>query len=443
MSESADGWSRELAYYRRECNDLGARLLRLQEEQSQAFREARRSRTVVKLLREAYRLGDMTIATQDVGGPMLELLADNTLCDRAMLLREEPIGGGTFLVAQAIGLIDGALDAPSRIPSPPAFLFTTGQSRPDACASAIVAAIGVPYVLWAYDRGSGHALVIGNRSESNVSRPFEPGDQELIEAALSVYIDVLYRKQTEAQLRQAKQTAEASGRALADGMAALAAEVREPLHAIADLAASQQGSLAIAVSEPVAENAEEIAKLARYVLMAVDGAAERPGSAAPALALDVQWVPIEEVMRAALASSYSTGVKLGIDLDCTLPRRRTAVLADRRRMQHVIQHLVASVMRGTSTGGSVRVSTTRRSDGALEMLIGSRGGAPLSVASPLPTRLSSVVEQDAPSLSFARAIVDAHEWTLNLETSAFGGMYARLVLPAQKTRDVDLAEITL
>ena len=40
---------RELQYYRRECNDLGARLLRLQEEQSQAFLEARRSRTVVRL----------------------------------------------------------------------------------------------------------------------------------------------------------------------------------------------------------------------------------------------------------------------------------------------------------------------------------------------------------------------------------------------------------
>ena len=43
---------RELGYYRRECNDLGARLLRLQEEQSQAFREARRSRTVVNESRD-------------------------------------------------------------------------------------------------------------------------------------------------------------------------------------------------------------------------------------------------------------------------------------------------------------------------------------------------------------------------------------------------------
>ena len=58
---------RELNYYRREYNDLGARLLRLQEEQSRAFREARRSRTVAKLIREAYRLVDRAASPDDVG----------------------------------------------------------------------------------------------------------------------------------------------------------------------------------------------------------------------------------------------------------------------------------------------------------------------------------------------------------------------------------------
>ena len=90
--DSGSSLERELNYYRRECNDLGARLLRLQEEQSQAFREARRSRTLVKLLREAYRLGDVGTSAADVGGPMLELVVDNALCDRAAFLREEPNG---------------------------------------------------------------------------------------------------------------------------------------------------------------------------------------------------------------------------------------------------------------------------------------------------------------------------------------------------------------
>ncbi len=90
-------YERELQYYRRECNDLGARLLRLQEEQSQAFREARRSRTVVKLVREAYRFGDPAQTAHDVGGPVLEAIVDNLLCDGAALIREEPLGSGRFL----------------------------------------------------------------------------------------------------------------------------------------------------------------------------------------------------------------------------------------------------------------------------------------------------------------------------------------------------------
>ncbi len=457
MDDSAAPWTRELNYYRRECNDLGARLLRLQEEQSQAFREARRSRTVVKLLREAYRLGDLAQTTHDVGGPMLELLVDNTLCDRAVLLREEPIGGGTFLLAQAIGLADTALNAPLTINTPPAFLYTTGRGSSEPSARDVTAAIGVPFVLWAYDRGSGHALAIGNRSESNVSRPFEPGDQELIEAALSVYLDVLYRKHAEAQTRQAKQAAEAANTARAAGLAALAEEVREPLQAIADLAETLRpggrangaaAAPALLGAEP-RDIAEEIAKLSRYVVMLVDGAAEHPDTVAPAVALEVEWVPIDEVMRTALRSAYSASVKLGVDIESSLPRRRTAVLADRMRMQHVIQHLVSSVLRGTSTGGAVRVNTTRRSDGGLEMLVGARGAAPLSVAYP-PTERAGAErpvdlggQQDGVNLSFARAIVEAHGGTLTLESSAFGGLYARLVLPARNTRDIDLAEATL
>ena len=45
-------WERELNYYRRECNELGARLLRAQEDQSKAVHEARRSRIVAPYCRD-------------------------------------------------------------------------------------------------------------------------------------------------------------------------------------------------------------------------------------------------------------------------------------------------------------------------------------------------------------------------------------------------------
>lgn len=187
---------RELAYYRRECNDLGARLLRLQEEQSSAFREARRSRTVAKLIREAHRLADTGVPSDELAGPVIEIIVDNTMCDRAALLSESPVGSGLFTVLRAIGLGEQPL-AVSVVPDPPSFFFTTAQTPLESPAYELTSILQLPYVLWAYDRSTGYALIIGNRLEANVSRPFEPGDQELIEGGLSVYLDVLARRRAE------------------------------------------------------------------------------------------------------------------------------------------------------------------------------------------------------------------------------------------------------
>ena len=109
---------RELGYYRRECNDLGARLLRLQEEQSQAFREARRSRTVVKLIREAHRLADLAATAEDLGGPLLEVIAENTLCDRAAFVQRTTLPGEPemFRVTDQVGF--GAEGAGAPVPVP-------------------------------------------------------------------------------------------------------------------------------------------------------------------------------------------------------------------------------------------------------------------------------------------------------------------------------------
>jgi diguanylate cyclase (GGDEF)-like protein len=191
---------RELAYYRRECNDLGARLLRLQEEQSEAFREARRSRTVAKLIREASRLADTGIEPEALGEPMLEIIVDNTICDRAALLSESPTDSGHFTTTHIVG--NGERPPSAIVVRPtPTFFFTTAETRLEPPAYEMIAILQLPYVLWAYDQATGSALIIGNRSQANVTRPFDPGDQELIEGGLSVYLDVLARRRAEVALR--------------------------------------------------------------------------------------------------------------------------------------------------------------------------------------------------------------------------------------------------
>ena len=220
---------RELQYYKAEYNDIGARLLRLQEEQGRIAREARRSKIVARLVRAAYQLVNRNIPAEAIGDHLLAAVIDASVCDRAALLVEAPARPGHFFIEHAIGAESGAL---IELRDPPEFLYTAGGQAPDPTASLLIGAIGVPYVLWSYDAESRRALLLGKRIEGNIHRPYEPGDQELVEVALAVYIDVLLRRVAETTLQEAKQAAEAASNARARFLANLSHELGTPLNSI-------------------------------------------------------------------------------------------------------------------------------------------------------------------------------------------------------------------
>lgn len=432
---------RELNYYRRECNDLGARLLRQQEELSQAFREARRSRTVVKLVREAYRLGDLRTMDVDVGGPMLELVVDNTLCDKAALLRESSVGSGRFVVAHAIGLTGSVIDTIVTLPDAPAFLYTSGQSPIPPGCTPLTTLLQVPYLLWSYDRMSGHALLIGNRSESNVNRPFEAGDQELIESALSVYLDVLYRKQVESELRGAKQAAEAASRRRLDLLAMITQELRPALQTLIALAADEVADEVVGRTAPGGETrAARIGEMSAYLLSLLDDASTDGSADANAPAPDLEWVYIEEITRAVLRHAYVPSVRRGIEIDAALPRRRTAVCVDRQRMQTVLRHLLAGAFRLTADCGTVRLHSGRRSDGSVEIVV--RAGRQTVDLAAEPDAAGpdfDPVRRFGDGLTITRQLTETQGCALLFETTNDGLLQTRVIVPARNVRVEDIA----
>ena len=94
---SLEQLERELQYYKAEYNDIGARLLRLQEEQGRVAREARRSKIVARLVRAAYQLVNRDIPAEAIGDHLLAAVIDASFCDRAALLTEDPARPGHFL----------------------------------------------------------------------------------------------------------------------------------------------------------------------------------------------------------------------------------------------------------------------------------------------------------------------------------------------------------
>lgn len=183
---------RELAYYRREVNDLGAKLIRSQEEQQRCFFDAQRSRLVVKMVRELYAVGDR-ITGSSLPDFVLEIVVENAMCTCAALFREKQLGDGVFDLASMVGLPPIERSSSLKLRQTPPFVFTTASTVAEPAGSEIANFLGAPYILWTYDKASGYALALGNRSEANVSRPFELADQELIETALTVFLDAQFR----------------------------------------------------------------------------------------------------------------------------------------------------------------------------------------------------------------------------------------------------------
>ncbi len=445
MTSDRDGvgspTERELQYYRRECNELGARLLRLQEEQSQAFLEARRSRTVVRLVREAYRLAEPSQETEDVGGALLQIIIENALCDRAALLREEPAASGRFLLAHVIAGTGREIDDIVTIENAPDFYFTSSL-RFDRPPPGLLDVLRLPYILWAYDKSSGHALVLGNRSEGNITRPFESGDQELIEAALSVYLDVLYRKHAETRLRQAKQSIEEASRAQSEFLKTLSSDLQPPIQRIERLVHACASYFETAGGHDLLQQATaELAKSSRDLLLLANDARLLATSGEERLPLEMQWLDLGSIVRSVFRATYPISVRGEIDLTVHLPPRAVSVCVDRDGLHTALKTIVSASLARAAVGSQVKMTAARRGDGDVEILVNVMEESASSFLVDLLPNASMddgkglLVGPGTERMLTARRIVEAHDAILINERRTSTSSQTRIILPAKIARD--------
>jgi signal transduction histidine kinase len=429
---------RELAYYRRECNTLGAGLLRLQEEQSHAFREARRSRTVAKLIREAYRLIDQSASPGELGEPMLATVLDNTMCDRAALLQEHPRGSGRFTVTHVIGL-PGEAPGPVELPVVPAFFFTTSRSRIEPPAYQLTAILRLPYILWAYDATCGAALILGNQSESNVSRPFEEADQEIVEGALSVYIDILLRKRAEMEMREARILAEEASSTRSRFLATLTHELRTPLNAIIGFSEMMAtGSEFDLTTKQIGEFNTHILTSATHLLALINEILDYSSLARGRTALTLRWVGMADVVAESLGAAGAAAAERGVVLVSDLTEDPLWVRVDRTRFRQILDNLLSNAIRFTPASGEVCVRV-RIEEGALRLVVRDTGigmrpediPRAMEPFQQIDNALSSASAGTGLGLPIAKGLTQAHGGSLDVQSEQGVGTSIIVILPAE------------
>jgi signal transduction histidine kinase len=153
------------------------------------------------------------------------------------------------------------------------------------------------------------------------------------------------------------------------------------------------------------------------------------------LSFEPREVDLADVLRAGLraheARALAKGVMLTCDLGC-LPKVRV----DRSRVQHVVDNLVSNAVKFTPSGGAVDLSLARAGDAArIEVADTGIGIAPEDQAHLFQRffRASNAVERQIPGaglgLYISRAIADAHDGRLTVESRLGEGSTFRLDLP--------------
>lgn len=351
--------------------ETAAKLYALGLQLSEARRDLFRSRTVTRLLRDAYRLDDYSYSVDDIASRFLMLVTENMLCDCAALLRADRPTGSIFQVEALVGPNKNIVHTSLDLEDIPSSFFAPGVVCPTHIAEVLFELLGTSSILGSLDIATGYALVIGGRSNATIDQNFSANDYEIVEGALAVYIDVLDRRRVRRLLEQARQKAEARDSEresltamLAGRMLTVFNELSRGLTVLGYDHAAQVGdahscmhSMAAALAEgrQILESAQEIFE-------------EAPSP----IALNLEWVYLLSFLLAVVRNAQPGYLQRGVDLRLKPSSHGLRACIDRIWMEIVLNTLLAEALSCVEDGAEMVVEAQYHEDGSISIIISGR-----------------------------------------------------------------------
>lgn len=201
MSASPD--QQALNYYRQQYDEIGGRLLRVQQELTLACRDARRSRTIALIIQRLYESAHQAAPSEPMGEMLIGLLMESLRVDCAALLdwSEE---GHQCQMKYGLGLAaDFTLPLTK---APPLYAASLHPETLPVAARAALYAEGLCNWLWLAAPTVHLALLLGNRQLHKLDSDlvFEEADQVIATAVFKVYVGLLEQQRVTQALRVAE-----------------------------------------------------------------------------------------------------------------------------------------------------------------------------------------------------------------------------------------------
>ena len=256
---------------------------------------------------------------------------------------------------------------------------------------------------------------------------------------VSVQRDITARKQAEADLRQAKETADAANQAKSVFLSRMSHELRTPLNAVLgfgqllemdDLTPDQR------------ENADQIRKGGRHLLNLINEVLEIARVETGELRLTPEPVPVGRTVSEVLSLIQPLADQAGVRLSQRTTGANHAVLADPQRVKQILLNLLANAVKYNTPGGRVEVTWGAGTDGTVRVAVTDTGiGIPAALVPRLFTpfdRLGAeqtAVEGSGLGLALSKRLAEAMAGTIGVTSVEGRGSTFWVELPAASPAD--------
>jgi len=259
------------------------------------------------------------------------------------------------------------------------------------------------------------------------------------EALLRCKVSLLQAREQE--LSDALAVAREASRAKSNFLALMSHELRTPLNAIIGFSEVLGGEMFGALgSGRYRDYAHDIHGAGRHLLALINDILDLSKAEAGKFELHCEEIApkdlIDECMRLMRGRAMEARLSLTAGADSDIP----SLYADRLRVKQILLNLLSNAVKFTLPGGAVRVSAERRNGDGLVLTVSDTGigiapefiQAALEPFRQIASPFARNAEGTGLGLALAKALVESHGGSLQLESALDLGTTARLIFPAER-----------
>lgn len=272
----------------------------------------------------------------------------------------------------------------------------------------------------------------------------KPGADEIgrMTYALTVFRDNALRlRQRTRDLQVARDEAVKSSEAKTRFLANMSHELRTPLNAVIGFAEIIQNEAVGPIGEPrYRDYAKDIHDSATHLLDVINDILDVAKAEAGKLDLHDETVDLEPFIQKTFRLLESRAEKQGVHLEHAVDTRAPNLIADARRLRQVLLNLLSNAVKFTHAGGTVRVETTPREDGGLDVAVVDTGvgmsesemETALAPFSQIDNSFSRHAEGTGLGLPLTKHLVELHGGSFHLASATGQGTRITASFPAAR-----------